>query len=1357
LARFGPAKGDYSTYADLVAATLPAGTWATCLAYGLVRFGAPPAGQVSFLLQGDSAGAEGWVRRPGRIIRRLATIAGGAGRTDDASLNALDAARPYNLSIYLDQQTTAREVIQSIAASLNCVAGVSWTGQLFIAPVAIGPADVVLAADGSSLPPVQSVQQLEIAAPFQKLALGAERAWMVHALDEIAFTATLVDVGTYDSATTYREGNVVTVASGARYLYIGAAPSAGNAPPSAAFWSQLAAAAIVDYANVTGATRPEDNATLGATLGANGAAGNVKKRVGGLWLESDLQTVVGISAGFNGQGPFSTIPSVGYGSSLLTGFNVFATLASIAFGSSYLLTSSGTAATDALYQTGLGIASGFFGQGALATLNAADYATRVTGAGKPELYATRGDNLVPDPLMAAGAARYAGSGWTFTARANAGDPGQGYATFASGVGGILGVNELQPLALTVGADRRVHFSAMVYHDNTVAGYGAANLECFTASGVSMGNVSAPLIPKVAGQWTAVATWVTVPAGTASVKAFFDRRTTNAGGATTGISVTAIRIATTELAATLGADIALNTFDGGALVARSALLTALGVASGFAGQGAFATVNSAAYGSALLTGFGALAPLASVAFGSSYLRTGTGAAATDALYQTSLGIASGIASQGAFATVSSAAYGSSLLTGFGALAPLASVAFGSSYLKTSTGTAATDALYQTGLGIASGYSGQGPWGTYSATPPAKLEGIADGAGASLPGLVDTSSVYTIKGNSVVKNATGWTGTVFCPLPLIGAARVSFRAVFAAGVSSYNVGFAVDPTIGQTAGWAGSGIWGVGVSTDASANYYLVNASGQFSNTSTPYQTGDVVTLDYQGASIVISRTTAAGVTTTIGTWTVDLGARFYCKAKLYSSGDALKEILVSNQNDPADVARNVRDGAALLPRTALITSLGTASGIFGQGAFATKSQAVYGSDITGFPYPLNPANMTMADTALRLRADAMVYGNGAYVQNLQPMELGSNKTETRIASGFNGQGALATQNAADWTGGVTGKPLALASGIDPSGKMDSAYIGYGFSSTSVRLSDYWPAELGSNKTETRIASAVSGQGPFATQAGGVSLDNRTLFSMPSRLSGLSNGDPGALPGGNIIFEPGQGFGDYRYLSELRPEEARGNRTETRTATGIAGQGIWATAGQIGRTQTQGATSYFAANAFSLNYTITRSDGTSTLTEALAVTGIGIAAGFQGQAALATMNQVDTPQIAPGSVSGFQSVDLGIGSIGAGEAAISEQLVTYTTTGGRLRVEISADTERSGTGTNAASIQLSALRADGSEILIGRSVKCQAVVDGPPVYYVAYVTFPAGTYRFRLRLNVSSGKGSNTWSIPAGTLGVEETKR
>ncbi len=216
LSRFGAPQGDYGSYAALVAAALPPGTWATAKNVGLARFGAPPTGQVSFLLQGDAAGPDGWVRRPGRVARRLALLAGGAGKIDDASLAALDVARPYNVSIYADQQTTARELIQSLAASLNCVAGVSWTGQMFVAPVGIGAADVTLAADGSALPPVASVQQLEQASPYQKLAMTAERTWTVHALADIAFTATLIDVGAYAAGTTYREGNVVTLADGSR-------------------------------------------------------------------------------------------------------------------------------------------------------------------------------------------------------------------------------------------------------------------------------------------------------------------------------------------------------------------------------------------------------------------------------------------------------------------------------------------------------------------------------------------------------------------------------------------------------------------------------------------------------------------------------------------------------------------------------------------------------------------------------------------------------------------------------------------------------------------------------------------------------------------------------------------------------------------------------------------------------------------------------------------------------------------------------------------------------------------------------------------------------------------------------------
>ena len=187
LARFDTPTGDYASFDALVAAVIPAGAWATCKAHGLARFGAPPAGKISFLVQGDVAGTGGWARKPGQLIRRLAILAGGTGKIDDASLDALDTARPYNLSLYLDGQTTARGLIQKLAASVNAVAGVSWTGQLFVAPIGLGTPSTTLAADGSSLPPVASVKQIANDAPWQKLTIGAARFWTVHDLCEIAF------------------------------------------------------------------------------------------------------------------------------------------------------------------------------------------------------------------------------------------------------------------------------------------------------------------------------------------------------------------------------------------------------------------------------------------------------------------------------------------------------------------------------------------------------------------------------------------------------------------------------------------------------------------------------------------------------------------------------------------------------------------------------------------------------------------------------------------------------------------------------------------------------------------------------------------------------------------------------------------------------------------------------------------------------------------------------------------------------------------------------------------------------------------------------------------------------------------
>lgn len=178
--QFGSPLADYASYAALDAATVPAGQWATCKAAGLVRMGAPPYGKLCFLMKGDKGGVDGWVRRPGAIIKRLASIAGGASKVSETAVDALDTARPYDISLYYDGQISARQAIQDVAASVNAVAGVSLTGQLITIPVQINATGLTYRADGSTVPMLSSVRSLGISAPWWRLAIGAQPFWDVH-------------------------------------------------------------------------------------------------------------------------------------------------------------------------------------------------------------------------------------------------------------------------------------------------------------------------------------------------------------------------------------------------------------------------------------------------------------------------------------------------------------------------------------------------------------------------------------------------------------------------------------------------------------------------------------------------------------------------------------------------------------------------------------------------------------------------------------------------------------------------------------------------------------------------------------------------------------------------------------------------------------------------------------------------------------------------------------------------------------------------------------------------------------------------------------------------------------------------
>lgn len=189
LSRFGASAGDHASLAALTAASIAPGNWATCLASGLVRFGAPGDGLLTFHARGDSGGTGGWVRKPGAIIARIAEIMGASARVNAASLTALDAARPWNISLAVREQTTPRELILSIAQSVVASPVIDWLGQLYVLPVPVPQSATpvgTLAADGSALPPVASVAQQAISPPFWRVAQQAEVTQRVHADSEIA-------------------------------------------------------------------------------------------------------------------------------------------------------------------------------------------------------------------------------------------------------------------------------------------------------------------------------------------------------------------------------------------------------------------------------------------------------------------------------------------------------------------------------------------------------------------------------------------------------------------------------------------------------------------------------------------------------------------------------------------------------------------------------------------------------------------------------------------------------------------------------------------------------------------------------------------------------------------------------------------------------------------------------------------------------------------------------------------------------------------------------------------------------------------------------------------------------------------
>lgn len=242
---FGAAFADYATYTALVAATIPPGAWATCLASGMVRLGAPEFGVITGDVKGHKLGGT-TPRLTGAVILALAAIAGvSEDLIETASLTALDGAKPYPINLVITDQITFLDLARTLALACNWQAGLSLLGTFFAVEIALSGSEVLnLDVQGRQLPLVTGSEEQEVSPPYYQTTLGAARSWRVHTSEEIASTVAPIDRGRYAPGETYREANIVDLSDGSRWSYINQVAASGNAPPTwpttaNAWWTNL--------------------------------------------------------------------------------------------------------------------------------------------------------------------------------------------------------------------------------------------------------------------------------------------------------------------------------------------------------------------------------------------------------------------------------------------------------------------------------------------------------------------------------------------------------------------------------------------------------------------------------------------------------------------------------------------------------------------------------------------------------------------------------------------------------------------------------------------------------------------------------------------------------------------------------------------------------------------------------------------------------------------------------------------------------------------------------------------------------------------------------------------------------------
>lgn len=242
---FPAASANYPTYAALVAATIQPGHWATCLAEGLIRLGAPAAGVITGDIRGHAIGGVA-PRGAGALVRVMADICGVDDELLDlTALARLDAEGATNSDVMITEQVKFLDAVRRVILPCNWQVVVSNLGVLrAMKPQLSRQEAMIFHAQGRREPLVGEISEGAVSVPYKKTVMAAARSWRTHTLDEIASDVPLVLRGDYDPDTVYRAGNIVTMPGGSRWQYISGNPQMGVAPGSnPSVWVTLESAA----------------------------------------------------------------------------------------------------------------------------------------------------------------------------------------------------------------------------------------------------------------------------------------------------------------------------------------------------------------------------------------------------------------------------------------------------------------------------------------------------------------------------------------------------------------------------------------------------------------------------------------------------------------------------------------------------------------------------------------------------------------------------------------------------------------------------------------------------------------------------------------------------------------------------------------------------------------------------------------------------------------------------------------------------------------------------------------------------------------------------------------------------------